>query len=103
MQSLSLPRVPFWDNPIKPAYCFHFVQFTEWAPEALKNAELMFCSFGDDPFHGELENIVAGKTIGWRNIRVSHLKQLQDVCTAKSCMLCPLKREQARRDASARP
>jgi hypothetical protein len=65
---------------IKAAFLFHFAQFVDWPPEAFKDAgsPLIYCTLGEDPFHGALETTLNGKTIGKRTIRVQHIKQLQE-------------------------
>ncbi len=66
---------------VKAAFLFHFAQFVEWPPEAFKDASspLTYCTIGEDPFHGALEQSLNGKTIGARPLRVQHLKQTQEI------------------------
>lgn len=66
---------------VKAAFLFHFAQFIEWPPAAFNdaNAPLTFCTLGDDPFHGALDQSISRKTIESRPLRVHHLKQLQEV------------------------
>ena len=66
---------------IKAAFLFHFGQFVEWPPEALKDADspLTYCTIGEDPFHGSLEVALSGKTIGARVLRVQHFRQPQEL------------------------
>jgi len=92
--SVALAQNQVDENRVKAAYLFHFVQFTEWAPEDLKNAEMSFCTFGEDPFRGELERVVAGKAIGPRNIRVSHVKQVQEV---RNCQVLYVPKSETKR------
>jgi hypothetical protein len=42
---------------VKAAFLYHFAQFVEWPPEAFHDAKspLTFCTIGDDPFRGALE------------------------------------------------
>jgi hypothetical protein len=62
---------------VKAAFLFHFAQFVEWPPEAFENAGAPFtyCTMGEDPFHGVLDEGLSGKTIGGRTLRVRHLKE----------------------------
>jgi hypothetical protein len=62
---------------VKAAFLFHFAQFVEWPPEAFKdaNSPLTYCTVGDDPFRGALDDSLRAKVIGDRGIRVQHLKQ----------------------------
>jgi hypothetical protein len=66
---------------IKAAFLFHFGQFVEWPPEALKDADspLTYCTIGEDPFHGSLEVALSGKTIGARVLRVQHFRKPQEI------------------------
>ena len=66
---------------IKAAFLFHFAQFVEWPPEALKDADrpLTYCTIGEDPFHGSLDAALSGKTIGARVLRVQHFRQPQEI------------------------
>jgi YfiR/HmsC-like len=71
---------------VKAALLFRFAQFIEWPPEAFKDANdpLNFCTYGDDPFQGALDEAVTGKKIGAHAIRVRHLRDLEN---AKGCQL----------------
>jgi hypothetical protein len=62
---------------VKAAFLFHFAQFVEWPPETFKDAgsRLVYCTIGEDPFHGSLDAALDGKTIGARAFYVRHLKQ----------------------------
>jgi hypothetical protein len=85
--SLSIAwRAPAQANPpseytVKAAFLFHFAQFAEWPPNTFKdaNAPLIFCTLGEDEFHGVLNESISGKTIGNRPLRAEHLKLLQEV------------------------
>ena len=66
---------------LKAAFLFHFAQFVEW-PEASFNdaaSPLIYCTIGEDPFHGSLDAALSGKAIGARSFRVLHLRQSQDI------------------------
>ena len=66
---------------VKAAFLFHFAQLVDWPSSAFtaNNNALVLCTYGDDPFHGELEKMIQGKQIGSRSIQVKHLKQTEDV------------------------
>ncbi len=66
---------------MKAAFLFHFAQFVDWPPEAFKDtaSPLTYCTVGEDPFHGELEAGLNGKTIDGRPARVLHFKQAEEV------------------------
>lgn len=60
---------------VKAAFLFHFAQLVEWPADSPNQGSnsLLLCTLGDDPFHGELDNTVAGKQIGSRILRIRHL------------------------------
>jgi YfiR/HmsC-like len=66
---------------LKAAFLFHFAQFVEWPEAAFKDAgsPLTYCTIGDDPFRGSLDEALNGKTLGARSFKVMHLKQPQEV------------------------
>jgi hypothetical protein len=66
---------------VKTAFLFHFAQFVEWPPEAFKdtNSPLTYCTIGEDPFRGALDESLKGKSIGNRPLRVQHLQQLEQI------------------------
>jgi hypothetical protein len=66
---------------VKAAFLFHVAQFVEWPPETFKdaNSPLTYCTIGEDPFRGALDQSLSGKTIGARPLRVRHVKQLQEM------------------------
>lgn len=66
---------------VKAAFLFHFAQFVEWPGETFKdaNSPLTYCTIGDDPFHGALDTILSGKTLGTRPFHVLHFKQSQEI------------------------
>ena len=61
---------------VKAAFLFHFAQFVEWPAGTFKDATspLTYCTVGDDPFRGALDQGLSGKTIGTRPLRVQHFK-----------------------------
>lgn len=65
---------------LKAAFLFHFAQFVEWPSSVLKNppGPLVICVVGQDPFRGELEELVQGKSIDGRVLEVRHVKPIQD-------------------------
>jgi uncharacterized protein DUF4154 len=71
---------------VKMAFLFHFAQFVEWPPEAFKDASspLTYCTIGDDPFHGALEDSLKGKTIASHPLQVQHLKDREQI---NSCQI----------------
>lgn len=62
---------------VKAAFLFHFAQLVEWPPTAGSGGPLRLCTFGENPFRGELEETVQGKQIGNRALQIRHLSRLQ--------------------------
>jgi hypothetical protein len=66
---------------VKAAFIFHFAQLIDWPAETPPGggSSLFLCTLGDDPFRGDLESTVEGKTIGTRVLRIRHLKRPEDI------------------------
>jgi hypothetical protein len=65
---------------VKAAFLFHFVQLVEWPTGEQRNEgdPLTLCMLGEDPFRGDLEITLAGKSVGSWALRVRHLKAAED-------------------------
>jgi hypothetical protein len=65
---------------IKAAFLFNFAQYVEWPPDTFKgaNSPLTYCTIGDDPFQGVLDESLNAKAVGTRPLRVQHLKQAEN-------------------------
>ena len=61
---------------VKAAFLLHFAQFVNWPATAFKeaNSPLIYCTIGDDPFAGSMDDALRGQTFGSRPIQVQHLK-----------------------------
>jgi hypothetical protein len=77
----ELPAEVAGEYVVKAAFLFHFAQFVEWPPEAFHDptSPLTYCTIGDDPFRGALEESVQGKIVGTRSLQVQHLKGRQQI------------------------
>jgi hypothetical protein len=66
---------------VKAAFLYHFAQFVEWPAETFKDAgaPLVYCTLGEDPFHGALDASLSGKTVGTHPIQVRHFKQTSEL------------------------
>jgi hypothetical protein len=62
---------------LKAAFLFHFAEFVEWPPENA-SGPFVICIVGEDPFHGDLEEAVQGKSIATRVVRIRHIKQVPE-------------------------
>lgn len=65
---------------VKAAFLYHFAQFVEWPEGAFQNANspLVYCTIGEDPFQGALDNSLKGKFVGARAVQVRHLRGIQE-------------------------
>lgn len=80
---------------LKAAFIFHFAQLVEWPREAAgASGNLVLCTLGDDPFHGELENTVSGKRVGSRMLQVRHPRLPQE---SHGCQLLFISKAESRR------
>jgi hypothetical protein len=79
---------PAWSEEIRPpdyqvkaAFLYHFGQFVEWPTNAFADARspLVIGVYGDDPFHGDLERMVAGQNINGHPVVIRHIKTLPDL------------------------
>jgi hypothetical protein len=70
---------------VKAAFLFHFAQFVEWPPDTFRDADspLTYCTMGEDPLSGALDQSLSGKTIGARSLRVQQLKPSQPAQTCQ--------------------
>ena len=66
---------------VKAAFLFHFAQLVDWPAGAPGDDKKLFnvCTLGEDPFHGDLDSAIDGKSIGLRTMRVHHLMQAEQV------------------------
>jgi uncharacterized protein DUF4154 len=66
---------------VKAAFLVHFAHFVEWPEQTFKDANnpLIYCTIGEDSFHGSLDAALNGKTIGARSFRVMHFKEPQEI------------------------
>jgi len=78
--SLGAPRgagAQVLEQQVKAAFLFRFLSFVEWPAEALgaPGAPLVVAVVGADDVHAELEQIVAGRTVGARPVLAMRLKE----------------------------
>ena len=83
---VSAQATPSSEYQVKAAFLFHFAQFVDWPPEAFKDGDspVIYCTVGEDPFHGALDASLNGKMLGARPLRVQHIKQTQE---AQGCQV----------------
>ena len=66
---------------VKAAFIYNFARFIEWPNEvfASGNAPFVIAVVGDDPFKGALEQAVAGKKVGNRNVEIRHFDSVDKI------------------------
>jgi len=81
---------------VKAAFLLNFGKYVEW-PETAIGSALDICVLGRDPFGATLDETVAGRTVGSRNVKA---RRVSDVSQASGCNILFVSRdEQARVDA----
>jgi hypothetical protein len=71
----SLDSTVSSEYAVKAAFLLHFSQFVEWPASTLPRASgpLTYCTIGDDPFLGALDETLKGKSVGNHALAVQHL------------------------------
>jgi hypothetical protein len=74
------------ESQIKATFLYNFAKFTEWSPEkgAALPKSLTICLLGEDPFHGNLNNLIKGKSVKNRPIEV---RLIESLSAGKDCEL----------------
>jgi hypothetical protein len=69
---------------IKAAFLFNFAKFVEWPPAAFPGASSPFVIgvLGENPFGGDLERTIRGKTVGNRRFVI---KEVASMAEARDC------------------
>ena len=69
---------------VKLAFLYNFAQFIEWPTDAFHDAAspLVLCVAGEDPFQGEIEQSLRGRTVSGHPIEIKRLRATED---ARSC------------------
>ena len=66
---------------VKAAYLYNFAKFVEWPAKAFPSdkSPIVLCVFGKDPFSGELETTVLGKTMEGRAFETRHTNRVEEL------------------------
>lgn len=61
---------------VKAAFLLNFTRFVEWPASAFSDSEapIAICIIGEDPFGGDIDQIVAGEVVGTRKVEVHRIK-----------------------------
>ena len=80
---------------VKAAFLYNFAKFVDWPPGAFRAPEegITFCVYGEDPFEGALERVIAGKTIRDRPLRVLRPKQTSEFSSCRILFIASSERK----------
>jgi hypothetical protein len=80
---------------VEAVFLFYFTQFVDWPPAAFtgEHSPIVIGVLGDDPFHGALDQAVAGERVNGRPIVVRRLRRLAD---APDCHILYISASEAR-------
>src|SRR4051812_16978861 len=72
---------PSREYQVKAAFIYNFAQFVEWPATSFSAEEspIIIATLGEDPFHGALEQVVQGKSLGKRPLIVRHVGTAEQV------------------------
>jgi hypothetical protein len=72
----SLRAEPAREYQVKAAFLYNFTKFIEWPADCFDSASspIVIAILGHDPFGGELEKVVRGRTVAGRPIRLVSLE-----------------------------
>lgn len=67
---------------VKSVFLLNFTRFVEWPQPSPERAAAPFslCIYGDDPFGGSLNRIIAGEKVEGRPILIKRIRKLPDAC-----------------------
>jgi len=79
---------------VKAAFLLNFGKFVEWPAQVLPAGELDICVLGDDPFGSDLDDTLAGRTVGNRSVQA---RRIGDPAAARGCAIVFVSRAGAER------
>jgi hypothetical protein len=82
---------------VKAAFLLNFGKFVEWPPQTLPAGSLDICVLGSDPFGSDLDDTLAGRTVGSRSVQA---RRIADVSAARGCAIVFVSRADAERVSS---
>jgi hypothetical protein len=95
----SPPPAAASEYQIKAVFLFNFAQFVDWPPSVFASPDAPFCIgvLGDDPFGGNLDEVVRDEHVGNRPIVVKRVQRVEDV---EDCQMLYISRSESRQLAS---
>jgi hypothetical protein len=85
LASVNVPAAPN-EYQVKAVFLFNFSRFVEWPASAFSGPDAPFVVgvFGQDPFGGDLDEVVKGETVNGRPLVVRRVRSIAD---AASCQI----------------
>jgi hypothetical protein len=92
----STPDEASGEYQVKAAFMFHFAQFVEWPADAFPSATspLKYCTIGEDPFQGALDETLKNKSVGNRPLLVQHLTGLEQIAGCQILFIASREKKQ---------
>ncbi|MFK7898098.1 MAG: YfiR family protein [Myxococcota bacterium] len=74
------------EDQVKAAFLFNFVRYVEWPEDVFegKSSKVKICMLGAESFGGVVSQIVSGKSVGDRKVKVESIDSLD---SANACHL----------------
>ncbi len=84
--SSSAQAQAFSEYEVKAVFLYNFAKFVEWPPEASETSDpgFTFCVVGRDPFGDSLEQVVRGKSVNGRALK---LRRVRAASQARTCQI----------------
>jgi hypothetical protein len=88
---------------VKAAFLYNFVRFVEWPPESLSDPRtpIVIGIVGHDPLGSVLDEIVEGKTVGGRPVRIRRFDSVEQVDHCQVLYIAEPKRAKTLRQSLA--
>lgn len=95
-RDLAAETVTSKEYQVKAAFLYNFVQFTEWPADAFSdtNSPIVIGILGDDPFSGDLDNLVRGEKVNNHPLVVQRYHQVEEI---KACQILFISQSEAKR------
>ncbi len=83
---------------VKASFIYNFLQFVDWPqrPGSLSQRPMLICMIGDDPFGDSLDQIVEGKVVHGRVLRVYRVRKAADARTCEVAFVSSSEKDRLR-------
>lgn len=84
---------------VKAAFLYNFGKFVQWPANTFTNdhAPIVIGIFGNNPFHGDLERIIAGKDISGHPVNIRYVSSAPDLKGCDIVFVSTAEQENARK------